>query len=773
MLPVRDEIAWAPALLVAGVITGTMLAGLADLAGGVGHDGVSYHLLGPREWVRHGLIRPLLDVSHTAFPQTVETLFGLLLMSGAARGPGMFAGPSLLVLCLAAAGLGRRIGLGARGMWWIAALVATMPAVHAGAAMTFIDAFYAAVAIALLTVGLDVRTRRTAVLFGVLAGGLMATKYTGLIAAPLIGLVTMPFWPAERRRDILLAIATGLAVAAPPYLRTWWLEGSPIYPPPTLLLEWFTPRHMPAEAVRAFNDYIADRGAGLGRAPADFLFLPYRLTVWTARFHGAGGIGPALLALAPFGVCAAWRGRPARLVVTVAVLLTLAWFLVGAQATGRARAGWLLASGAAAGVAFVDTGHTHYNELLNDGRVVYGDRPPASAAQLNYPAGLALNFRGLYIADSQNGVVRRVALSNGSSTAPIDTFAHITTPTGMAFDVYGALRVVDAAHGTLTQFLSTGAPTTVKLPADDLTVDLNGSLLVTHAANGLIRSIALDGSIGILAGGSDGSSVDGHSALEVTLKLPGSVAVDPSGNLYIADRGNHRVVKVNANGTAAHISELPSVADPASVRVDATGNLLVTDEAANRVYSITPTGVLRVIAGDGTPGDSGDNGPASAAQLKSPATAIADGKGNIYIADRGNGRIRQADSAGVIRNLLSGLAAPRGLALDGLGNLYFVENDAARVSRLDLSTGLMQAIGEGVWKTPLGISAAFADGKPTGDVYVADSGREQIFHVAPSGEIDAVAGSGAPGSSDDGSVATAALLGDPSDVAIEIGRAHV
>lgn len=327
MLPVRDEIAWMPALLVTGVVAGTMLAGLADLAGGVGHDGVSYHLLGPREWVRHGVIRPLPDVSHTAFPQTVETLFGVLLMSGASRGPGVFAGPLFLLLCLAAAGLGRRIGLGARGMWWVAALVATMPAAHGGAVTTFIDGFYAAVAIALLTVGLDVRARSGAVLFGVLAGGLMATKYTGLIAAPVIGLITMPFWPAGRRKDIALAVAVAAVVAAPPYLRTWWLEGSPIYPPPAALLDWFTPRHMSPAAARAFNDYIAERGAGLGRTVADFLWLPYRLTVWTARFHGAGGIGPALLALAPFGLWAAWRGRAARLTAVTAVWLTLAWFL--------------------------------------------------------------------------------------------------------------------------------------------------------------------------------------------------------------------------------------------------------------------------------------------------------------------------------------------------------------------------------------------------------------------------------------------------------------
>jgi hypothetical protein len=213
---------------------------------------------------------------------------------------------------------------------------------------------------------------------------------------------------------------------------------------------------------------------------------------------------------------------------------------------------------------------------------------------------------------------------------------------------------------------------------------------------------------------------------------------------------------------------------PAHVSVDFSGNLLATDEGANRVFTISPSGSIHTIAGNGVAGDSGDNGPAIEAQLRSPAAAVFDGTGNIYIADRGNGRLRHVDASGIIRNLLSDLAGPSALALDGLGNLYFTEEDAHRVLKLDLATGLLTSVAEGKWQTPHGLAAGYSGQRPTGEVYVADIGRAQVLKIASSGHVDVIAGTGVVGYSGDGGAASDVSLASPTDVAVDgEGRVYI
>lgn len=436
-------------------------------------------------------------------------------------------------------------------------------------------------------------------------------------------------------------------------------------------------------------------------------------------------------------------------------------------------------------VIFADfTGHRVF-QLAADGTVstvagtgvagFSGDGGPPEKAQLDHPAGLALSYSGLYVSDSQNGVVRRIANNT------IDSVAHLTTPAGLTTDLLGALTVVDPAAGTLTRFLAGAPPAVIPIAASDITRALDGKLYVTDAAGGLVRTIDMDGTMRIAVGGNPGAG-DGGEARLATLDQPASVAVAADGSVYIAGFGKRKVRKVDSTGT---ISTLPNPGtggsndspDPSqaltalasSVSVDVTGAIYLTDSAENRVRVIPPSSILQVLAGEGAVGYSGDNAAAAGARLNSPAAAVSDGTGNVYIADRGNGCIRVVDATGVIRTLVPELNGPRGLALDGLGHLYYSEEDAKRVTRLDLGSGLLTAIAEGTWAVPRGLAL-----DASGNLYVADTGRQEVVRVDKSGQVDVIAGTGASGFSGDGGAATEAQLSGPWDVATDAqGRVYI
>jgi hypothetical protein len=117
-----------PALVVLFVLIITALAGTAEITGDWNQDTVAYHLLGPRVWLRAGVIRPVLDNSPTAFPQIPETLFAVLLAIGGERAPDFSSWFTLGLLLLVSAGLAMRLGLDSMHAWWVAAIVAAMPA---------------------------------------------------------------------------------------------------------------------------------------------------------------------------------------------------------------------------------------------------------------------------------------------------------------------------------------------------------------------------------------------------------------------------------------------------------------------------------------------------------------------------------------------------------------------------------------------------------------------------------------------------------------------
>jgi uncharacterized protein (TIGR03437 family) len=203
---------------------------------------------------------------------------------------------------------------------------------------------------------------------------------------------------------------------------------------------------------------------------------------------------------------------------------------------------------------------------------------------------------------------------------------------------------------------------------------------------------------------------------------------------------------------------------PEKVITDAAGNVYIADTESHRVRRVSPSGVITTVAGSGSAGFSGDEGPATAAQLRSPyGLALADG--SLYIADSGNNRVRRVTlSSGTITTVAGGgvatqLSNPRGIVFDASGNLYIADANSGRLLRL-APNGQARALLSGL-SSPGGLAVDAA-----GDILVADTGHHAVVRVRPTGEPTIVAGTGGAGSAGDGGPATAGFLFSPSDVAV-------
>jgi uncharacterized protein (TIGR03437 family) len=328
-------------------------------------------------------------------------------------------------------------------------------------------------------------------------------------------------------------------------------------------------------------------------------------------------------------------------------------------------------------------------------------------------------------------------------------------------------------------------------------VSLGRLLILAQAFAGLLDA---QGIITTVAGnGTFGSNGDGGLATSAELQIIDGVAVDNAGNIYIADSG--RIRKVNLQGTITTIAGTgafgfngdggPAVnaqlAGTAGVAVDSSGNVYIADIGNHRIRMVNPAGIISTVAGNGNQGFSGDGGPATSAQLTQPADVAVDGIGNLYIAD--GTRIRKVNVAGIITTIagngtmgFSGdggparaaqLVSPRRVAADSSGNVYIA--DSNRVRKVTAAGGITTLAGDG--------SPSFGgDGGPAnsaqinapsglgidgaGNLYIADFFDNRIRKVSPSGIIATIAGSGVMGFSGDGGPAVRAQMNNPSAVAV-------
>jgi len=418
-----------------------------------------------------------------------------------------------------------------------------------------------------------------------------------------------------------------------------------------------------------------------------------------------------------------------------------------------------------------------------------GDGGPAAAASLNLPSGAAIDASGnIYIADQNNHRIRKVDASTGN----------ITTIAGNGTAAY-------SGDGGPAASASINRPTGV-------TVDASGNIYIADQNNNCIRKVdASTGDITTIAGnGTKGYSGDGGPAASASLDHPTGAAIDGSGNIYIADYSNHSIRKMDAstgnittvagNGTAGYSGDggpaaSASLSNPYGVAVDGSGNIYIAASIDHRIRKVDAAGVITTVAGNGTQGYSGDGGAAASASLNQPTGAAVDASGNIYIADQNNNRIRKVDAstgnittfAGNGSQTYSGdggpassatLYYPARMAVDASGNIYIADKSNHRIRMVNASTGDISTIagnGTAEYSGDGGPAASASLNNPTGaaidgsgNIYIADAGNNRIRMVdASTGNITTFAGNGAEGFSGDDGQAASASLGSPKGVAID------
>jgi secreted PhoX family phosphatase len=206
---------------------------------------------------------------------------------------------------------------------------------------------------------------------------------------------------------------------------------------------------------------------------------------------------------------------------------------------------------------------------------------------------------------------------------------------------------------------------------DGVAVDASGNLFIADTDNSSIRKVDTNGIITTVAGdGQEGYSGDNGPATSAQLEFPSGVAVDASGNLFIADYYSQRIRKVGTNGiitTAAGngtrgysgdggLATSAGLDEPESVAVDAPGNLFIADSNDQRIRKVNANGIITTVAGNGTSGFAGDGGSATNARLNDPYGVAVDASGNLFVADDGNDRIRRIAPGGAGSSLVANQA---------------------------------------------------------------------------------------------------------------------
>jgi uncharacterized protein (TIGR03437 family) len=373
--------------------------------------------------------------------------------------------------------------------------------------------------------------------------------------------------------------------------------------------------------------------------------------------------------------------------------------------------------------------------VAGDGQARFsGDGGPAKAAELAFPASIALDSSGqIYISDSDNQRIRKIStggvITTVAGTGAADTLqdggpgtsASLASPTALAMDKAGNLYICDVENqrirqlrtgGTIVTFAGNGSiafsgdggPATSASFAypSAVALDVAGNLYVADRNNHRIRRITPGGIVTTFAGnGQGGFSGEGKAATSAMLAYPSAVAVDPAGNVYIADTGNAIIRMVSTSGIITTIAGNMTVgysgdgslatkamlsANVSGLALDSDGSLYIADSSNNVIRMVDRSGIIRTVAGNPTSTNYGDGGPAVNAALRSPTAVVLDAAGNLYIADTQSDRIRLVDGTGRISTVagtgeggfsgdgnlatLAKIEYPTGLALDSTGTLY-------------------------------------------------------------------------------------------------------
>jgi sugar lactone lactonase YvrE len=402
------------------------------------------------------------------------------------------------------------------------------------------------------------------------------------------------------------------------------------------------------------------------------------------------------------------------------------------------------------------------------------------------------------------GVVTTLAGTAGLSGSADGTgaAARFKGPSGVAVDGSGNVFVGDYSNYTIRKITPSGVVTTLAGTAGSW-----GSADGTGAAarfNGL-AAVAVDGSDNVFVADSWNSAIrkitpSGVVTTLVSAGYPEGVAVDGSGNVFFADHSN-TIRKITPSGvvtTLAGSADQPGSADgtgaaalfywPAGVAVDGSGNVFVADDGNNTIRKITPSGVVTTLAGSADQRGSAD-GTGAAARFNGPEGVVVDGSGNVFVADDGNNTIRKITPSGVVTTLAgtagswgsadgTGAAArfngPDGVAVDGAGNVFVADSWNNTIRKITPSGVVTTLAGTaGSWGSADGTGAAARFNGPegvavdgSGNVFVADAGNSTIRKITPGGVVTTLAGTAGSYGGADGTGA-AALFNEPEGVAVD------
>ncbi len=243
------------------------------------------------------------------------------------------------------------------------------------------------------------------------------------------------------------------------------------------------------------------------------------------------------------------------------------------------------------------------------------------------------------------------------------------------FGILATVNICNAQNGIITNLAGNGfngwngdggPATTAQIGTPSgMNFDNAGNLYYADNYNCVVRKISTSGIITTVAGsGTGGYSGDGGPATAAKLH-PKDVALDASGNIYVADDNNNVVRKISTSGiittfagngssgnsgdggpaTAAQTGRVVAVA------TDATGNVYLSGYNSNVVRKVNTSGIITTVAGNGTGGYSGDGGPATAATLLNPFGIVVDALSNLYIVDESNYRVRKVNASGMISTI--------------------------------------------------------------------------------------------------------------------------
>jgi DNA-binding beta-propeller fold protein YncE len=466
-------------------------------------------------------------------------------------------------------------------------------------------------------------------------------------------------------------------------------------------------------------------------------------------------------------------------------------------------------------------------------------------ALFNHPTGVVVDASGnLYVADANNDTIRKVTsagvVSTFAGTAGVPGSANGTgsgaffnLPQGVAIDSTGNIYVADYKNSTIRKVTSAAVVTTIAGTAGvagaadgaaavttlnsplGVAVDGSGNVYVADTGNHTIRKVTSSGTVSTLAGIAGTSGKVNGAGTVATFNGPSGVAVDSSGNVYVADTYNHAIRMVTSAGVVTTFAGTLGVAGtadgaaasagfnfPSGVAVDSAGNVYVADQGNNTIRKIS-AGIVSTVAGPvATPYLTGRvDGPATTARFNHPTGLAVDSSGNVYVADYDNDLIRKVSAQGVVSTLAGagGIAGsldgtgsllfpsefwrPTNLAMDSANNIYVSDtfNDSIRkisaagvvttlAGKSDVTGGTAgSADGIGTAATFNGPSGMAADG--AGNVYVADTYNHTIRMITPAGVVTTLAGTAGTAGSTDGTGDNGTTIGTatfnlPSGVAV-------